>query len=202
MKKSATKRIEDKQLSTLEMTVLGIAWMRGPCTIYTIMQELSRSASTFHKSRAGTAYSVANRLLEFGLLETLPCPEGDKQVRLSEMGAQTLRTWFDLPIPEADVAHTADLLRLRFFFIEIVELDQRLEFIKGARQELEKLLSRCEALVAKNQDHGDFYGALAMLSILYETRARIQWLDTVQAWINSPPDPSLDWTKLALERLH
>jgi DNA-binding PadR family transcriptional regulator len=190
-----------RKLSNLELTVLGLAWLRGPCTIYSIMKELSMSASSFHKSRAGTAYSVANRLIGFKLLETkagnAATPEGS--VQITDSGIKALKSWFDLPTPATDVAHSADLLRLRFFFIGIVEEDQRLAFIDSSIQELQVLLDRCKDLVGENQRIGDYFGALATLSVVLETEARITWLRTVREWVENPLSPEVDWANIILE---
>ncbi len=189
--------VDRRKLSSIEMTVLGLAWLRGPCTIYAIMKELSFSASSYHKSRAGTAYSVAKRLLGFGLLETA---EGDT-VRVTQAGVEALREWLAPPVPAADVAHSADLLRLRFFFLGAAEPERRLAFIDDAIQGLEAFLVKCEDLLPANEALGDYFGVLATLSSILETRARIQWLKLVRAYVLEPiPDGKWAETVLAVSR--
>lgn len=181
--------MNDRKLSTLEHTVLGLAWLRGPCTIYSIMKELSLSASTFHKSRASTAYSVANRLLKFGLLGSL----GDERIVVTEAGRAALREWVAPPVPMADVAHSADLLRLRFFFLGVVDPAERLAFIDEAIAGLEVFAKRCEDLISENQSLGDYFGALATVSSVIETRGRIAWLKLARDWIVDPLPANVDW---------
>ncbi len=159
------------------------------------------SASSFHKSRAGTAYSVANRLIGFKLLETKVDEDGAAEgpVQITDAGIEALQSWFDLPIPSVDVAHSADLLRLRFFFIGIVEKKHRLAFIDSAVAELQDLLEKCRHLVSENQRIGDYFGALATLSAVLETEARINWLRIVREWVQNPLSPEVDWSAAILQ---
>ncbi len=187
------KKVERK-LSNLECTVLGLAWLRGPCSIYSIMKDLSVSASSYHQSRAGAAYSVAKRLLEFGLLERRETDE----VAATEEGVRALREWVSVPIPMADITHSADLIRLRFFFLGAIEKDERLKFIDESIAGLQVFLSECEALLPANEALGEYFGVLATLSTIFETRARIAWLRAVRDLVEHPLEG--DWSKRALER--
>lgn len=187
----------ERKLSSLEQTVLGLVWLRGPVTIYAVMKDLSVSESSFHKSRAGAAYSVAKRLMEFGLIRH---PEEDaegkeNQVIVTEEGEARLREWLSPPVPQEDVAHSADLLRLRFFFLEALDHEQRLQFIDQSILCLEELRSRCEGLIAENQQIGEYYGALATISFVLEAEARIKWLKLVRGLVESPLSDQDDWAK-------
>jgi hypothetical protein len=180
-----------RKLSTIEMTVLGMAYLRSPCSIYAIYKELSSSASTYHKSRAGTAYSVSKRLLGFGLFEPA---EGDA-VKISTLGVQALRDWIGPPVTMTDVAHTVDLLRLRFFFLGALEKDDRLKFIDSSIEALSAFEQRAVALITKNEEIGDYFGALATVSLVLETKARISWLGLVRVWVEDPIKQRSSWTK-------
>lgn len=179
--------------------MLGLAWLRGPCTIYSIMRELSLSASSFHKSRAGTAYSVSKRLLGFGLLK--PHSKGENDVEITEDGLEALRGWLAPPIPMQDIAHSADFLRLRFFFLGALPIEDRLRFIDEASAGLELFLRRCEDLVAENEAIGDYFGALATLSSILETKARLNWLRIVRQLVAEPLDQSKPWSQSLLDQV-
>ena len=173
------------------MTVLGIAFLRGPCSVYAVYKELSSSASTYHKSRAGTAYSVAKRLLRLGLLKQA---KGDS-IRISAAGKLALREWIGPPFPMTDVAHSVDLLRLRFFFLGAVDLRSRLKFIDTSIEALVVFEKRAIDLIAKNEEVGDYFGSLATVSLVLETRARISWLRLVRRWVENPIRPQGSWAK-------
>lgn len=195
--------VKPRKLSTLELTVLGMAWLRGPCTIYAIMKELGTSESTYHKSRAGTAYSVSKRMLDFGLLEPSDSsePGDEKLVRITTEGVKALQEWLTPPIPLPDIAHSADLVRLRFFFLGVVDQEKRLAFIDDTLRGLEIFLSRCEALIQANEDIGDYFGALATISSILETRARIEWLKIAREWVVHPMESDKGWSDRILRRI-
>lgn len=182
--------MQKSQYSTVEMTILGYAWLRGPCTIYTIMKQLSLSESTYHRSRAGTAYSVAKRLLSLNLIEKLD----DDQVQITAHGEEVLREWTGPVVPMMDIAHTSDLLRLRFFFLELLSPEDRIEFIDRSLASLREFEQRCSDLIPKNQAIGEYYGALATVCSVLEARARIQWLEMVRPLVVNPLDKDVDWT--------
>ncbi len=184
----------NRKSSTLELTVLGLLWLRGPCTIYSIMKELSLSASSYHSNRAGTTYSVANRLLSQGLMAS----DGEN-VQITEKGLETLQEWLEAPIPMSDIAHSSDMIRLRFFFLGAVDVPAREALIDSAVDGLKQFLKRCEELVHENEAIGDYFGVLATLSTILETRARIEWLNLVREMVEGPKDAN--WATDALARL-
>lgn len=189
--------MSSKKFSSVEMTVLGMTWLRGPCTVYAVMKELSSSASTYHKSRAGTAYSVAKRLIDLGLIERLD----EDRVRVTPSGEDVLRAWTGPDVPMMDVAHSADLLRLRFFFLEVLPPEQRVEFVDRSLASLRIFEERCRSLIPQNQEIGDYYGALATVCSVMEARARIAWLEMVRELVTHPLPQDADWTQEIMKRL-
>lgn len=179
------------------MTVLGLTWLRGPCTTYVIMKQLALSESTYHRSRAGTAYSVMNRLMGLGFIEKLE----DERVQVTPAGEEVLREWTGPVVPMMDVAHSADLLRLRFFFLEVLPPPDRLEFIERSIASLREFEARCVGLIPQNQELGDYFGALATVCSVLEARARIQWLETVRGWVIEPLAVDSDWAAVIMSRL-
>lgn len=187
----------NRRLSTVEMTVLGMTWLRGPCTVYAVMKELSASESTYHRSRAGTAYSVSSRLVGLGLLER----DDDDRVQITPAGLERLREWIGPDVPMLDVAHSADLLRLRFFFLEALAPEQRVEFIDRSLASLREFEARCLALIPENEKLRDYFGLLATLNSVLETRSRIRWLNLVREYVVSPLAQDSNWTEEVLKAL-
>jgi DNA-binding PadR family transcriptional regulator len=186
------KKAEKRKLTTIEMSFLGLVWLRQPCSIYAVMKELSTSASSFYKSRAGTTYAVAKRLIEFGLIS-----QNDQVVTITESGIEALQNWLTPPIPHGDIAHSADLVRLRFFFLGVIPPAQRVAFVDDSIAGLRIFLKQCERLVLENEAIGDYFGVLATLSTILETKARIEWLAMVRCLIeNSTGDQ--DWQDLVM----
>jgi len=184
------------KLSNLELTVLGLVWMKGPCTIYAVMKDLSMSASSFHKSRAGATYSVSTRLLRFGLIQST-----NNLVQITELGLKALGEWYATPVPMVDVAHSADLIRLRFFFLGTIPMQKRIEFIDSSIQGLLEYEKTCASLLKGNQDIGDYHGVLASAGVLMETQARIRWLHRVRSLVENPIEDETQWASIVLEML-
>lgn len=199
MSRKLTPASDSRPLSNLEMTVLGLAWLRGPCTIYAIMKELSLSASSYHKSRAGTAYSVSNRLLDSGHIAR--AFDKGEEIKITEKGIEALQGWLIPPIDQKDITHSADLLRLRFFFLGVINQEQRLAFIDQSIEGLKQFLAECEALVPQNEAIGDYFGVLATLSTILETKARIQWLTLVREYVQNPMADGESWSETVMKRL-
>ena len=196
--------MNDRKLSTIEMTVLGFAWLRGPCSIYAIMKEISSSESSYYKSRAGTAYSVANRMIGFELLESVQNPDKDdeKWIQITDGGVSALQSWLTPPIPLSDIFHSADLVRLRFFFLGVVDKEKRIAFIDDSINGLQEFLVRCENLIPKNEALGDYFGVLATVSTILETRARIEWLNMVKEWVANPPEFGKSMSDIVMAKLN
>lgn len=194
---------KDRKLSTLEQTVLGLAWLRGPCTIYVLMKMLSNAGSTYYKSRAGTAYSIGNRLIKEGLLE-FDTPSGeneDRKVRISEKGLAALREWMKPPLSPTDAAFSSDLIRLRFYFLGSIDKEERLGLIESARAETEKVVKMCKGFLIDNENIEDYFGVLATMSAILEFEARLKFLDLVKDLVENPMKPGEAWSEKALKIL-
>ena len=189
--------MKDRKLSALEMTVLGLFWQCGPCTTYRVMKELSSAASTYYKSRAGTTYSISKRLLKFGLIEVTD-PAKDL-IQTTAAGKEELRQWLLKPIPESDVAHSADLVRLRMYYFGIINPEERIRFIDNVLVQLREQLALVENLPIQSQKIGDYFGAVAAMAGVIEVRARIDGLLLVREFLANPLSEDVDWVKTMLE---
>lgn len=120
---------------------------------------------------------------------------------ITEKGIEALQGWLTPPIDQKDITHSADLLRLRFFFLGVIDQEKRLAFIDQSIEGLEKFLSECEALVPQNEAIGDYFGVLATLSTVLETKARIQWLTLVRDYVLHPIAEGESWSETVMKRL-
>lgn len=166
----------------MEQTVLGIVWQIGPCTTYAVMRELSASSSTYYRNRAGTTYPIVERLVKSGLLDYGGDPAGprkDRLVHVTEAGKTSLALWLDPPIPQAEIGQTRDLLRLRIYFLSALAPAKRKEFLRQSRMALVNHLAACEEACREHQQLTDPFVSLADLGAVYETKARIAWIDEI-----------------------
>jgi uncharacterized small protein (DUF1192 family) len=124
-----------------------------------------------------------DRLIRFGLVDTFPSPENpeDRLVTVSAEGLATLKAWLKPPITEEDIAHSADFVRLRTFFLGVIEPSERIALLEDALGSMKLHLQRCREQFKQSEVEDDEFGPLAMLSIVYETEARIAWLEVVLA---------------------
>ncbi len=173
----------------MEYTVLGIAWKRGPCTTYALMMELSTSTSTFYKKRAGTTYPLVERLIKNGYLQQSAevGARGERSVEVTELGIGALGQWLTDPIDLGEAAHTVDFIRLRTFYLGAVNSKDRAGFIDGALIQLKAHEAACERAIARYKEMGDDFSALATEGVLFETRARLEWLTKTREQFLSIP---------------
>ena len=175
-------RPEPRRFSTMENTVLGIVWKRGPCTTYSVMKELQASTSTFFRDWAGTVYPIVNRLLKSGYLgcKRKRGSRGEKMVHITESGNFQLKIWLTGEVEAPEVAQTVDLLRLRVFYLAAIEPSQRFQFIDDAVLKLEAHKLHCEEAVKSYRSMDDKFSALATEGVIHETTSRIEWLKSLK----------------------
>jgi DNA-binding PadR family transcriptional regulator len=178
-----------RKLSTIELTILGIFWTQGPCTTYAVMKGLSQATSTYYQSRAGTTYSVTKRLLGMGYLA------GEDELEVTELGAQVLRDWVSTPVPRPDVAFSSDLIRLRFYFLGLLTVEERIAYVDNCLKELREFLVICDGLLDRCEAIDDQFGVMASASAVLENRARIRWLELARVWLSQGDDLERPWAK-------
>ena len=167
----------DRKLSTLERTVLGVVWKRGPCTGYAVVMEFAGSAGSAYRSGASSVYPLLNRLEKAGLLASKRSEKrGEKQYEITEEGLGVLRDWFVLSPAGDDFTCALDVLRSRTYFLKALTKEERDCFFEQALAGLKRLLAQCEAVVREYEIKGDPYSVMAMTGAVYETKARIKWL--------------------------
>jgi len=89
----------NRELSTLELTALGVVWKQGPCTAYAVMREFAGSQTLAYRSGAGSIYPLLKRLRGVGLLS-----EGEGKLRITSAGIERLRAWAQLGNPKPCLA--------------------------------------------------------------------------------------------------
>lgn len=182
-----------RKLSTIELMLLGLSNENGPSSTYQLMKMMSMSGSTYYKSRAGTAYSVTKRLTNAGYFEQIPQETGDPHIRITSKGVQALRDWLTPPISPQDIAHSADLIRLRFYFLSVVDPQARIEFIDDSIKGLEDRVKFVEETMRLNAADGHYFPTLATLSSLLETKARIEFLKQARNFVADPTSEKSKW---------
>jgi DNA-binding PadR family transcriptional regulator len=166
-------------LSISDYTVLGVIAREGPCTTYNVMMDMAASPSSFYRKRASSTYSVVQRLDSQGLIKALdeePGPRGERQLAVTPEGLRALKEWL-CRIPVAEAAYSNDLIRLRVNFLIVLSPSEREALVDQAIDSLKILLSDSEGELEKRKDPIRY---ATLLGLIYETRARLEWLAEVK----------------------
>ena len=163
------------------------------------MKELAVSASSYHKSRAGTTYSIVNRLLANGLLQRNSA--NLHLIEITPTGTHELLKWLAPPLPAADISHSADLLRLRCFFLGALPAEQRKIFLAEAHTALHAFLAEAEELLSQSQARNDYFCLLAITNVVMETQSRLRWLKLVTELLENPLPEDICWKEAILNRI-
>lgn len=170
-----------RSLSSLELSILCLIWLRAPCTPYAVMRMIAEARSSYYKSRAGSVYTVVRRLESFGLLAAHP--ENPRQIIVTSAGEAELKAWIAGSISDEDLMHTVDWVRSRLFAVQLLAPAERMRVIDDAIAGLQRVLETAQALTHKNEEIGEPYGVLATLGFVYETQARIDWLRHIRPYM-------------------
>ena len=178
------------KVSPLEMAVLGIVWKREPCTAYSVMRGFAGSTTDFFRSKIGTVYPLVARLVAAGLLAYAAeerGAKGDRLLTITPAGLERVRSWLTSPVPRDEISHTVDLVRLRAGYLGTLEPEERTRFIDDSLDGLRDHLHRCHTRAAQYVEAGDHFGAIGVRETIYETQARIAWLEeSRQALLDLP----------------
>lgn len=173
-------------LSYLELTVLGIAYKKGPLSGYAILQEFSFSRGPSYRSGAGSIYPILKRLTASGHLIAEAASRGST-FQISSLGMSVLKEWFLARGLDEDFGCSLDTLRSRLYFMRILSPNERAEFVATALARLRALLEVCESDLLAYRAADDPFGAWAMEGAVSETRARINWMEGVESRLPSLP---------------
>lgn len=169
-----------KQLTDLELTVLGIVRKKGPCTAYQIMQEFATSTATYYRSRAGSIYPLVSRLVRRRCLAARAAARGRQPARryaIAPAGTAALRAWLGPDVPREDGALPVDLLRTRTYFLAAVPRARRVAFVRSALAAVKSRLAENQSALAEYRRRKDPFSTLAMEGALMVMRARVRWLE-------------------------
>jgi DNA-binding PadR family transcriptional regulator len=178
------QRMRRNRLSTPEYTILGVLWRDGPCTTYNVMMRLASSSSSFHRKRASSTYSVVEKLVSRGLVASVDGEigsRGERQMLVTAEGRDKLREWI-ADLPTVEVGYSNDLVRLRLNFIELLARDEQLAFVDHALSSLRAVLLEHESATERYKQP---IASLSLLGLVYETKARIAWMEEVRARLRS-----------------
>ena len=170
-----------KRMTELDQTVLAVIGRDGPLSAYDVRKDFAQSVTPTWSASTGSIYPSIRRLISAGLIKAA-APEGTRgkqKLRITASGRAALSEWL-AHVPLELAAATPDPIRTRAHFLRLLDRKARRRFIAEARKSTEAALAiaqrRCDARTAAGASKAD---CLPGVGVLYELRARKDWLDLV-----------------------
>lgn len=163
----------------LESCVLGVVWLRGPCTAYVVRQEFAASRSSHWTGSAGSIYPLLRRLEESGLIRARKHAWGRgrrQEFSITPRGLATLRAWIGPPLPPWTAAPAFDPVRTRLTFLMAIPKARRRKFVAAALENLDAEIAAHERSV----ETAAGMERLVALGALHELEGRRRWLEDVR----------------------
>ncbi len=169
-------------MTELESTVLGVVWLRGPCTAYAVRQEFLASSSSYWTASTGAIYPLLRRLEEGGLIRAAEEEWGTKGKRafsITPKGVTALQEWIGPPLEQWTGQPTFDPVRTRLSFLGALTPARRRKFVAEARENVEAAMVRLEERIASLDRDAEPFEYLVLLGTREELRGRKRWLAEV-----------------------
>jgi DNA-binding PadR family transcriptional regulator len=173
---------QDRTLTELEGTVLGVIFRRQPCTPYQVRREFTDSPSTFWSGSAGSIYPLVMRLEASGLVRSNRHATGSRKSRLYRLtaaGKKALALWISAVSPDV-LSVPPDPLRTRIAYLEALPPEDRLLYLESVLAGMEEFLRRFEEDYVERRA-GDRYAELMAKGAMATHKSRIRWTRDVMA---------------------
>jgi DNA-binding PadR family transcriptional regulator len=172
-------------MTELDFTILAIIGRDGPLSAYDVRKVFARSLTPTWSSSTGSVYPSIRRL-EAADMVTSSTPEGArsrKALSITEAGRAALEPWLTNITPELAAA-TPDPIRTRMFFLMFLDAQRRGEIVATAIESTKAALHEAERRrSARPLSQGDDLARLASEGVLFELRARLEWLGRLDSQI-------------------
>jgi DNA-binding PadR family transcriptional regulator len=174
--------MKTRELTEVELCVLGAVWLRGPCSAYAIRREFADSKSSYWSSSAGSIYPVIKRLVVAQLVATKGQKadgRGTRDVEATSKGEQALRLWVgELPAWTGKAA--LDPIRARMNFLAVLGTKKaQLGFLGRAEANTRTEIGILKRELGRGRKVWDVE-SLTTLGALYELEGRMRWLAAVR----------------------
>lgn len=169
---------EERKITELEGTVLGLIGVKGPCTPYVVRKEFQQSTTPFWNGSTGTIYPLIERLSRQKLIEdvaSITDGRGSKLYALTAKGKDILKKWLYQPTASPIIGTPPDPLRNRIEFLGFLTPEQRKTFLKEVKAGLEVQLQNV-IKESKEHDQSDYFEYLSIQGGVIAARARLEWI--------------------------
>ena len=170
-------------MTELDYTILAIIARDGPLSAYDVRKVFARSLTSTWSSSTGSIYPSIRRLEDARLVAS-SSPKGArarKTIRATAAGRTALDDWLQAITP--DIAGPAPHpVRTRMYFLGLLSSAKRSAIIRKAIESTRSAAAEAERrrTARANAEHDDIVQHLASEGVLYELRARLQWLEWLE----------------------
>ena len=170
-------------MTELDYTILAIIARDGPLSAYDVRKVFARSLTSTWSSSTGSIYPSIRRLENGGLIAS-SSPKGArarKTIRATPAGGAAIDGWLAGITP--DIAGPAPHpVRTRMYFLGILSPAKRSAIIRKAIESTRSAAAEAEQRRASrpHATRNDIVQQLASEGVLYELRARLQWLEWLE----------------------
>lgn len=176
-------------MTELDFTILAIIGRDGPLSAYDVRKVFSQSVTPTWSSSQGSVYPSIRRLESESLVEA-SAPEGARSrqtLRITRGGRAAVESWLR-DVTASTAAATPDPIRTRMSFLTFVEPARRRDMVELALASSEAALLAAEQLrETRPPVDGADLGRLTSEGVLFELRARIDWLRWLRGEVSGLP---------------
>ena len=178
-------------MTELESCVLGVVWLRGPCTAYVVRQEFLASESSHWSGSGGAIYPLLRRLEKAKLIRARMHAWGTgkkKEFEITDRGLEELRAWIGPPLPQWTAAPTFDPVRTRMSFLGALSAAKRAKFVAEARKNVDSELKVLAEKLERHDRKAEPFEYHVIAGTIHELEARATWLKEVNRALRGASD--------------
>ena len=173
-------------MTELDLTILAIIARDGPLSAYDVRKVFARSLTSTWSSSTGSIYPSIRRLQTAGHVAAASAKgaRARKALRVTKSGQVAVDAWLR-DITPAIAGPTPSPIRTRMYFVGIVDGEKRTAIIRRAKESTSAAIAAAERGRAERSAAGtsDLLQHLASEGVLFELRARLEWLTWLEAQV-------------------
>ena len=180
-------------MTELDHTILAIIARDGPLSAYDVRNVFARSLTSTWSSSTGSIYPSIRRRRKEGHLAA-SSPKGArarKALRVTASGRAVVDAWLEKITPEM-AGPTPNPVRTRMYFLGMLHSTKRSAIITRAIESTRAAMAVAEQGHAERMaaGSGDVVQHLASEGVLFELRARLEWLNWLEEQVRDLNDES------------
>ncbi len=163
------------RITPIDYTILGLL-QQQPRTGYGIRKIFETTALGNFSSSPGTVYPAIRKLKKLGFIIDEDRRGRGSTMKITGAGVTALKAWLLLPVKKEDITRSANLLILRFAFMDdLIDMTSRVGFLEGFVHQITMYLEELNIFYQKNADTLPVQGRIAFEHGLMQYQAHLKW---------------------------